>query len=156
MGRAATLTTRRLGPGACTARLTFGVRPRRGTVRPGLSRPEIARSIRPASCLTVDEIRRVMNLVFKHGQTCGLIPRGDEANPMKFVTVRTQSEYEAMIITPEQGFKILTAMPQLERILSLLIAVRDRAFQNASVCSGPKLTTKASRFLSGVRGRVAG
>jgi hypothetical protein len=97
-----------------------------------------------------------MNLVFKHGQTYGLIPRGDEANPMKFVTVRTQSEYEAMIITPEQGFKILTAMPQLERILSLLSAVRDRAFQNASVCSGPKLTTKASRFLSGVRGRVAG
>jgi integrase len=72
---------------------------------------------------TVEKIRRVMNLVFKHGQTYGLIPRGDEANPMKFVTVRTQSEYEAMIITPEQGFKILMAMPQPERILTLLIAV---------------------------------
>jgi integrase len=72
---------------------------------------------------TVDKIRRVMNLVFRHGQTYGLIPRGDEANPMKFVTVRTQSEYEAMIITPEQGFKILMAMPQPERILTLLIAV---------------------------------
>jgi integrase len=72
---------------------------------------------------TVDKIRRVMNLVFKHGQTYGLIPRGDEANPMKFVTVKTQSEYEAMIISPEEGFKILMAMPQPERILALVIAV---------------------------------
>ena len=28
---------------------------------------------------TVDKIRRVMNLVFKHGQTYGLIPRGNES-----------------------------------------------------------------------------
>jgi integrase len=71
---------------------------------------------------TVDKFRRVMNLVFKHGQTYGLIPRGEEGNPMKFVRVKTQSEYEAMLITPEQGFKILMAMPQPERTLTLLIA----------------------------------
>ena len=71
---------------------------------------------------TVDKIRRVMNLVFKHGQTYGLIPRTEEANPMKFVRVKTQSEYEAKIITPEQGFKILTAMPQPESTLTMLIA----------------------------------
>jgi integrase len=71
---------------------------------------------------TVDKIRRVMNLVFKHGQTYGLIPRTGEANPMKFVRVKTQSEYEAKIITPEQCFKILMAMPQPERTLTLLIA----------------------------------
>ena len=41
---------------------------------------------------------------------------------MKFVRVRTQSEYEAKIITPEQCFRILMAMPQLERTLTLLIA----------------------------------
>jgi hypothetical protein len=57
----------------------------------------------------VDKIRRVMNLVYNHGQTYGLIPRTEEANPMKFVRVKTQSEYEARIITPEQSFKILTA-----------------------------------------------
>jgi integrase len=71
---------------------------------------------------TVDKIRRVMNLVFKHGQTYGLIPRTEEANPLKFVRVKTQSEYEAKIITPEQGFKILTAMPQPESTLTMLIA----------------------------------
>jgi integrase len=36
--------------------------------------------------------------------------------------VKTQSEYEAMIIIPEQGFKILGVMPQPERTLTLLIA----------------------------------
>ena len=71
---------------------------------------------------TVDKIRRVMNLVFKHGQTYGLIPRTEEANPMKFVRVNTQSEYEAKIITPEQCFKILMLMPQPERTLTMLIA----------------------------------
>jgi integrase len=71
---------------------------------------------------TVDKIRRVMNLVFKHGQTYGLIPRSEEANPMKFVRVKTQSEYEAKIITPDQCFKILMLMPQPERTLTLLIA----------------------------------
>jgi hypothetical protein len=44
---------------------------------------------------SVDKIRRVMNLVFKHGQTYRLIPRAEEANPLKFVRVKTQSEYEA-------------------------------------------------------------
>jgi len=71
---------------------------------------------------TVDKIRRVMNLVFKHSQTYGLIPPTEEVNPMKFVRVKTQSEYEAKIITPEQGFKILTAMPQPESTLTMLIA----------------------------------
>jgi integrase len=71
---------------------------------------------------TVDKIRRVMNLVFKHGQTYGLIPRTEEANPMKFVRVKTQSEYEAKIITPDQCFKILMLMPLPERTLTLLIA----------------------------------
>ena len=71
---------------------------------------------------TVDKIRRVMNLVFKHGQTYRLIPRTEEANPLKFVRVKTQSEYEAKVITPEQCFQILMAMPKLERTLTLLIA----------------------------------
>ena len=71
---------------------------------------------------TVDKIRRVMNLVFKHGQTYGLIPRTAEANPLKFVRTKTQSEYEAKIITPEQCFRIIMAMPQPERTLTMVIA----------------------------------
>ena len=101
---------------------------------------------------TVDKIRRVMNLVYKHGQTYGLIPRTEEANPMKFVRVKTQSEYEARIITPEQGFKILTAMPQPERTLTLLIAATG--LPSALACSGQMWTTIASRFPSVARGRA--
>lgn len=71
---------------------------------------------------TVDKIRRVMNLVFKHKQTYRLIPRTEEANPLKFVRVKTQSEYDAKVITPEQCFEVLMTMPQLERTLTLLIA----------------------------------
>jgi heterodisulfide reductase subunit C len=34
---------------------------------------------------TVDKFRRVMNLVYKHGQRYGLIPRDESANPMNWV-----------------------------------------------------------------------
>jgi hypothetical protein len=44
---------------------------------------------------TLDKMRRVMSLVYKHGQRYGLIPRSLEANPMRFVRCKTTSEYEA-------------------------------------------------------------
>ncbi len=34
---------------------------------------------------TLDKTRRVMSLVYKHGQRYGLIPRNQESNPMRFV-----------------------------------------------------------------------
>ncbi|PYX53476.1 MAG: hypothetical protein DMG76_25645, partial [Acidobacteria bacterium] len=34
---------------------------------------------------TLDKTRRVMSLVYKHGQRYGLIPRNQESNPMHFV-----------------------------------------------------------------------
>jgi hypothetical protein len=34
---------------------------------------------------TLDKVRRVMILVYKHGQRYGLIPRTAEAKPMRFV-----------------------------------------------------------------------
>jgi hypothetical protein len=52
--------------------------------------------------LTLDKIRRVMSLIYKHGQRYGLIPRTQEANPMRFVRCKTTSNYEAMILTPRQ------------------------------------------------------
>jgi integrase len=38
---------------------------------------------------TLDKIRRVMNLVYKHGQRYGLIPRDESANPMNWVRQKT-------------------------------------------------------------------
>ena len=53
---------------------------------------------------TLDKTRRVMPLVYKHGQRYGLIPRNQESNPMRFVRCKTTSGYEAMILTPEQAY----------------------------------------------------
>jgi hypothetical protein len=69
---------------------------------------------------TLDKIRRVMSLVFKHGQRHGLIPRNQESNPMRFVRCKTTSSYEAMILTPKQAFDILMHLQEPERSLTLL------------------------------------
>src|SRR5262249_16863641 len=53
---------------------------------------------------TLDKTRRVMSLVYKHAQRYGLIQRTQEANPMRFVRCKTSSNYEAMILTPQQAF----------------------------------------------------
>jgi hypothetical protein len=37
---------------------------------------------------TLDKMRRVMSLVYKHSQRYGLIPRNQESNPMRFVVAR--------------------------------------------------------------------
>jgi integrase len=54
-------------------------------------------------------------------QLYGLIPRTEDANPMNFVRVKTTSDYEARIVSPTEGFRILVAMPQPEQTLTLII-----------------------------------
>ncbi len=71
---------------------------------------------------TLDKIRRVMSLVFKHGQRYGLIPRSEESNPLRFVRCKTTSNYEAMILTPPQAFAVLMQLQEPERTLTLLAA----------------------------------
>jgi integrase len=71
---------------------------------------------------TLDRVRRVMSLVFKHGQRYGLIPRNQESNPMRFVRCKTTSSYEAMILTPKQAFDVLMHLQEPERTLTLLAA----------------------------------
>lgn len=71
---------------------------------------------------TLDKTRRVMSLVFKHGQRYGLIPRDEESNPTRFVRCKTASDYEAMNLTPQQAFSVLMHMQQPERTLTLLAA----------------------------------
>ena len=68
---------------------------------------------------TLDKIRRVMSLVYKHGQRYGLIPRTQEANPI-VVRCKTTSGYEAMILTPKQAFDVLMHLQEPERTLTLL------------------------------------
>ncbi len=71
---------------------------------------------------TLDKIRRVMSLIYKHGQRYGLIPRSQEANPMRFVRCKTTSGYEALILTPGQAYSVLIHLKEPERTLTLLAA----------------------------------
>jgi hypothetical protein len=68
---------------------------------------------------TLDKTRRVMSLIYRHGQRYGLIPRNQESNPMRFVRCRTTSGYEAMILTPEQAYAVLLNLEEPERTLTL-------------------------------------
>ena len=52
-----------------------------------------------------------MNLVYKHGQRYGLIPRDESANPMNWVRQKTTSSYTAVIMNPRQAFEILLNIP---------------------------------------------
>jgi len=69
---------------------------------------------------TLDRMRRVMSMVYRHGQRYGLIPRNEESNPMRFVRCKTTSGYEAMILSPEQAYAIVRNLSEPERTLTLL------------------------------------
>jgi integrase len=68
------------------------------------------------------KIRQVMVCIYKHAQRHGLIPRTEDANPMKWVRCKTTSEYEAIILTPEQAFHLVSGFPPLERTITMLAA----------------------------------
>ena len=53
------------------------------------------------------KIRQVMVCVYQHAQRHGLIPRTEDANPLKWVRCKTTSDYEAIILTPEQAFSLV-------------------------------------------------
>jgi len=61
---------------------------------------------------TLDKTRRVMSLVYKHSQRHGLIPRGEECNPLRFVRCKSTSDYEAIILTSGQAFSMLLCLSE--------------------------------------------
>jgi integrase len=73
----------------------------------------------PLADPTIDKIRRIMNLVYQHGQRHNLVPRQQEGNPMNWVSQRTTSDYRALIMTPEQAFQLLLKIPEPRRTLVL-------------------------------------
>ena len=74
----------------------------------------------PLASPTRDKPRRTMFRVYfkKHG----LIPCKEETNPVNWVEQSGKSHYKAVIVTPEQAFQILMALPEVERVLTLVIA----------------------------------
>ena len=74
--------------------------------------------VKPLADPPIDKIRRVMNLVYLHGQRCNFLPRQQEGNPMNWVRQRRTSTYQALIMTPQQAFEILN-IPEPRRTLAL-------------------------------------
>lgn len=72
---------------------------------------------------TVDKIRRVMHLVYSTAQANDLIPRTVEANSVAHVHIATTTEYEAILVTPQQACSVICRMQVFERLLTLLVAV---------------------------------
>ena len=84
-----------------------------------LKRGNTKKQVMPLADPTIDKIRRVMHLVFLHGQRCNFLPRQQEGNPMNWVRQRTTSDYQALIMTPQQAFEILLNIPEPRRTLVL-------------------------------------
>jgi len=86
---------------------------------------------------TLDRMRRVMSLVYRHSQRYGLLPRNQESNPMRFVRCKTTSGYEAMILSPEQAYAILLNLREPERTLTRFwLLAQVSVSRSAWVCSG--------------------
>jgi len=77
------------------------------------------KKVKPLADPTIDKIRRIMSLVFKHGQRCNFLPRQQEGNPMNWVSQRTTSDYRAIVMTPKQAFEVLLNTPEPRRALTL-------------------------------------
>jgi integrase len=68
------------------------------------------------------KLRWLTSAVYRHGQRYGIVPRTADANPMHFVKQRTTSDYQPVVLTPQQAFAIVLQMGEPERTLTLLIA----------------------------------
>jgi integrase len=68
--------------------------------------------------------RTVMGTVFRFGQAEGLLPLGEAYNPIGYVTgIPATSDYEAVVLTPEQALKVLDQLQQPEYTMIVLVAV---------------------------------
>jgi integrase len=60
---------------------------------------------------------------YSTAQANDLIPRTVDANPVAHVHIATTTEYEAILVTPQEAWNIIRRMQAFERLLALLIAV---------------------------------
>ncbi|MFZ0898574.1 MAG: site-specific integrase [Candidatus Sulfotelmatobacter sp.] len=76
---------------------------------------------------TLSKMRNVMSLVYAHAQRQGLIPADLKYNPVRpselgGARCKSESDYTAVILTPEQTFQILNSLPLLQQTMVILDA----------------------------------
>jgi integrase len=72
---------------------------------------------------TREKVRRVMNVVYRRGQKSRMLPMTEDGNPVRFVTQSSKSNYKAVIVSPEQAFRIMMELEDPYRTLVFLVAV---------------------------------
>lgn len=77
----------------------------------------------PLANPTREKIRRVMNVVYRRGQKSRILPMTGDGNPVAFVTQSSKSNYKAIIVSPEQAFRIMMELEEPHRTLVFLVAV---------------------------------
>ena len=68
----------------------------------------LSKGIRP-------KVRSLLSAIYRYGQKINKIPRREECNPMHWVSVGAGSDYEAVVVTPEQAWSIAENLPLYER-----------------------------------------
>ncbi|MGB9434110.1 MAG: site-specific integrase [Candidatus Acidiferrum sp.] len=72
-----------------------------------------------------------MNVVYRRGQKSGLLPRTGDGNPVAFVTQSSKSNHRAVIVSPEQAFRIMMELGEPYRTLVFLVAVTGLCISEA-------------------------
>lgn len=67
-------------------------------------------------------VRNLLSAIYRHAQKMSWIPRTGECNPISWVSVSTVSDYEAVVITPEQAWHIACSLPLYERTVTITVA----------------------------------
>jgi integrase len=71
---------------------------------------------------TLGKIKQIMMVVLRHAEKYGYLVTGFTTELGRQISISTSSDYEAVILTPEQTMAILSYMRQPERTITLLIA----------------------------------
>jgi len=71
---------------------------------------------------TLGKIKQVLMVVLRHAEKYGHLPTGFATELGNQISISPSSDYEAVILTPEQTMTILSYMRQPERTLTLLTA----------------------------------
>ncbi len=81
---------------------------------------------------TRGKTKYVMMVVFLHAEKYERIPEGFTANLESKIDIETSSDYEAVILTPNQTFTILKLMGQPESTITILVAATGLRFSEVA------------------------
>jgi hypothetical protein len=78
-----------------------------------------------------------MGVVYRFAQSEGLIPLGEQYNPVAYVIgIPSVSDYEAIALTPEEALKVLEQLQQPEYTMMVLVAATGIRAANCLACVG--------------------